>query len=161
MDKNPVPVDPNKRKYAEDDFKVYFDDAHARLGHAISLGQGTVRSLFLVNGGALIALLTLVGNTGVEVEHRALFFAFIWFGAGLFLTLVASLTFALSQMFFMQSSNTEGWKAQAAKHGHEYSENGDLDDRRGDTFLASTIVLALFSIVFFIIGSFVALDAIT
>lgn len=150
-----------RRSMAEDDFNVYFDDASARLGHAVSLGQGTVRSLFLVNGGAIIALLTLVGNASATVENRALFYAFVWFGVGLFLALLASLAFPLSQMFYMQSSNTEGWKAQAEKHGQEYPESGDRDDVRGEILLTSTIVLAFLSIVFFIIGSFVALDAIT
>lgn len=155
------PKDPIHREIAKEDFSIYFDDAKERLGHAISLGQSALRSLFLVNGGAILALLTLVGNSGAIVERRALFWAFIWFGAGMMATLISSILFALSQMFFMQSSNEEGWKAQATYHGTSYPKDGTRDDQIGDVTISATIILAILALVLFLCGSFVALDAIT
>lgn len=156
-----VPQDPIHREIAKEDFSVYFEDAKERLGHAISLGQSALRSLFLVNGGAILAMLTLVGNSNAVVEERALFWAFIWFGSGLISTLASSVLFAISQMFYMQSSNEEGWKAQAIYHATPYANDGTRDDRIGDLTMKGTIMLALLALILFLIGSFVALDAVT
>tara|TARA_R110001606_G_scaffold264379_1_gene413046 strand:+ start:621 stop:944 length:324 start_codon:yes stop_codon:yes gene_type:complete len=78
----------------------------AHLYHEVgSLDRGTIefalvglRSLFIVNGGALIALLTFIGN--IDLESRSLLslqWSFLGFGAGLFFALVATFFSYFSQ----------------------------------------------------------------
>ena len=149
------------RKIAREDFEVYFDDARARLGHAVTLAQGAIRSLVLVSGGAILSLLTLVGNSSVEVEKVALYWAFFWFGGALVTGLLSSILAAVSQINYMMSSTEEGWKAQAESYGKAYPNDGTNDDRLGDRATLFALSSAIFSLILFIVGSFVALGAIT
>ena len=154
-------ADPIFREIAKEDFGVYFADAKSRLDHAVAIAQSAYRSLFLVNGGAIIALLTFVGHTAPAIEQRALFWSFVWFGIGLGATLAGMIAFAFSQMYYMQSSNEEAWKAQAAFHGITHDGDGTKDDQLGDATIKAAVICALIGLAMFIVGSFTALDAIT
>jgi len=61
---------------AEESAKRHFDRANAYEASA-------AKTLFLANAGAIVALLTFVGNSNADVSAEKLFFAFICFGVGI------------------------------------------------------------------------------
>jgi hypothetical protein len=111
---------------------------HLQLSTDYSLAG--LKGAFAANGGAIVGLLTFVGNRAVVVEPQTLWWAFVWFSLGIGGALLAYLA---------------GFLAQAAHM------NGEAAYKKGGSFAVLGLVAAGTSILLFIVGAFVALDAIT
>ena len=132
-----------------------------RLQYTVQYAQAGMRSLFLSNGGAIIALLTLVGNSTRDFGQNGLFWAFVWFGLGLGTCLAAYFFGANSQDQLMNAAFNEANKAlsQANQTGEVFTP--EVWDKRAEVALTIAGGLAISSLLFFLIGAFVALFAIT
>ena len=132
-----------------------------RLQYTVQYAQAGMRSLFLSNGGAIIALLTLVGNSARDVGPNGPFWAFIWYGCGLGACLAAYFFGANSQDHLMNAAYNEALKAVA--DANQTGENIDpgVWDRKANIALQTAGGLAVASLFLFLTGSFVALFAIT
>jgi hypothetical protein len=67
------------------------DESSDRLKYQMELAHGVLRNLLLVNGGAIVALFTFIGDTDRAYEPRGIWWAFTCFAAALVATLVASI----------------------------------------------------------------------
>jgi hypothetical protein len=111
---------------------------HLRL--STDYGLAGLKSALTANGAAIISLLTFVGNRGSVTEPDTLWWAFVWFSLGIALALFA---------------HVAGFLAQSAHM------NGDDAYSRGERFAWFGLALAVASVVLFVVGALVALDAIT
>ncbi|MEN8860977.1 hypothetical protein [Qipengyuania flava] len=146
------------RAIALEDYRAYVEEGSQRLGFQVDYSQAGLRNLQLVNGGAVIALLTIVGNTSVDFDYRSLWWAFFWFGSGLALSLLAYFGAFFSQHFFMQQTFTQAWDAQARARGIVCSTDQMKSFRHGNIAFGLAIIFAIVSLTCFVTGSFVALE---
>lgn len=124
----------------------YFYDIGLELARYLALsGQSTLKSLFLIHGGAAVALLAFIGHIAVVEPDKITKFApiLIIFAGGVFLSAIASGTTYLCQFFAFQSHSSEG--------------------KRGDNisifFNVLTVVLCIFSYLVFAFGVCMAYKA--
>lgn len=104
----------------------------------IENGQSAVRGCFLINGGAILGLLTFMGNA----KNQNYFTEMLMFSFGLFITGLVNAVSASGVSYFAQSHYT-----------HTKNSSGD-----GWTYLA--VILVFSSILAFVIGSAFAAYAI-
>ena len=145
---------------AREDYAMFSEEGRERIRFQVEFSHAALRNLQLVNGGALIALLTFLGNSDASFDFRGLWWAFFWFGSGLVSSLAAYFGAFFSQHFYMIQTFGEAWNAQHKARGLD-EPNGDTlyHFRLGNIALATGIVLATCSLVFFVAGAFVALFA--
>ncbi|RJY09246.1 hypothetical protein [Aurantiacibacter aquimixticola] len=147
------------REIALDDYATRIDEGKDRLRFQVEYSQSAMRNLQLVNGGAVLALLTFIGNTGLDFNFFGLWWAFFWFASGLVCSLAAYFGAFFSQHFFMKLTMYEAWNAQYRSRGAEepYQTSAELD--WGNRALYSAVILSTLSLVSFLVGAFVALFA--
>ncbi|MEM9310153.1 MAG: hypothetical protein AAGA34_01790 [Pseudomonadota bacterium] len=136
-------------------------EADTRLQYSADYAQAGLKSLFLANGGAIVALLTLVGNTDADFNSRGLFWSFVWFGSGLVACLLAYFSAANAQNELMNSAYNQALNAEYRAAGAIEDADPATHERNADLSLGTAGVLAIGSVLLFIIGAFVALFAIT
>ncbi|XUU61000.1 hypothetical protein ACRAQ6_01655 [Erythrobacter sp. HA6-11] len=129
----------------------HWDDFKIRHQAAVEYAQSAVKSLILVNGGALIALLTFIGNSDVEAGPRGMFWSFVWLGLGL-----ASALFALFPSYVSQSNYMYAARDRLA----DTDVDTEAKDIRGDNAAVFAFLSLFSSLVLFLLGAFVALFAI-
>ena len=135
-----------------EDQNIDWEDFKLRHEAAVAYAQATLKTLLLVNGGAIIALLTFLGNNDVEVEPRGIFFAFVWFSIGLALTMLAHGLAYIVQVGHLQ--------AAAARMANAEDLTADAD-RSAGWFTSAAALCCMGGLFLFIVGAFVALVAIT
>ena len=143
------------------DYAAHLSDAEKRIELASAYAQTGLKSLFLVNGASIIALLTFLGNGGALDEPQILKYAFMWFTGGIGSALGAFFGGYFAQSFAMHVSIAMARNAQAIGHGSElrFDPAKDLSRMaRWDRFATGAAALSL---ICFLVGAFVALDAIT
>ena len=136
-------------------------DAQKRMDFAVGYAQAGLKALFFVNGAAILALLTFLGNGGPLVETNAIFWAFVWFSCGVTAVLVAYVAAFFSQGYYVEVSLSEAWNAQADLYDKPRIEDGSFARRKGDRAHNAAIFSAILGLGFFVAGAFVSLDAIT
>ena len=109
----------------------------------IALGQSTLKSLMLINGGAAVALLAFLGNLVTRSDPSANIVAFAdsmrMFVIGVFLAAVAYATTYFSQLFY---AGAKKWQR-----------------RTGLVFHVLTTLVGTASLIAFLWGALVAYDA--
>jgi len=153
--------DEQKREAARLDYEALMSDAANRLQHQVDLGKVAVQSLTLVNGGAIVALFTLVGQQGIELalDPERLKLAFGFFVAGLFCSLASMFGGFLSQYWYSQTSIEEAWEKQSEMLGDKPKGRDFMRSyKRGSIALAVGLCLAVLSVVSFAAGSWAALS---
>jgi hypothetical protein len=145
------------RRISASDYASNVAEGAERLKFQIEFAQSTLRNLHLVNGGAIVALLTLIGNSSANYNEYSISSAFVWFAIGLAVCLAAYFGAFYSQLFFMNATYKQAWNAQARSEGLAEPYGIKPDARLGNLALFTAIFLAVSSLVSFIIGAFVAL----
>lgn len=154
----PEPADhDHDRAIAVEDYKANIAEAAERLKFQVDYSQAALRNLSLVNGGAIVALLTFIGNTDADFNARAIWYAFGWFSGGLSCSLLAYFGAFFSQLFFMSQTMHQAWNAQERAVGREEKYEIESDYNFGNVAMYGAVVLALLSCIFFVIGAFVSL----
>ena len=140
----------------------WWQSAQDRLKYSVEYAQQGIRALFLANGGGIISLLTFAGNTGAIVEPRALFWSFLWFGAGIATALATYIAGYVSQAEIMQDEFDYSRYAVLAmlNKAPDLYERTD-HARRGEIAVSIGMACAVSSLALFIAGAFVGLDAVT
>jgi hypothetical protein len=139
--------------------EAHLKGADDRSKHVVEIAVVALRSVLLVNGAAIIALLTFLGTGRGSIDPVMMRVAFQDFGIGLVLSLLAmSVAYVAQQMF----STSEYEKANAVykaviQNEPERSSGGKYAAGLG--FQIAAFCLAAGSLLFFILGSFAALEA--
>lgn len=147
-----------QKSIAVEDYKINSTEGLERLKYQVEFSQAALRNLHLVNGGAIIALLTFVGNVSDGIDKLSIFWSFVWFSSGLACSLLAYLGAYFSQAFFMNVAFSQAWEAQHAAEGSSVKFPFEQDLRRGNVALLFGIGMELVSMACFIIGAFVAIE---
>lgn len=141
-----------------------FDYQRAEMLHRLEvqneLGQGALKSMMLVNGGAIIALLTFLGNKQATFDHGAVQCAMWFYGSGLFFCLLAYFGAYFSQANFMQTAGYRVVNAQSRMANDVGTEVPEKYAADGMKCLYAAIASLFFSLVLFGGGSAFAIKGI-
>lgn len=161
--------DEQRREIARLDYQIYTEEAAKRLEYEIRFGEMVFKALVLVNGGAMVALFSLVGALGSKttaqmvVAPERLWLAFLSFSIGLMATLVAGICAYFTQRFFAESTINQAWIAQADMIGSAANpawETGIVNGVQiGNRFLFGAIGAVMFAAAGFVVGAALALAA--
>ncbi|MCB5423971.1 hypothetical protein H0274_01760 [Altererythrobacter sp. CC-YST694] len=149
-----------RRSYLERSIEHNVAEMRHRSEVGNQLGQATLKSLMLVNGGAIISLLTFIGNKGAVAHPELIKDAMLCFGFGIFTTLIAYFCAYFSQnaFLFYASAVSENGNRELSDDTPEYDP--DLYLRRGNKALYGAIALSVISLSCFIGGALTAVNAI-
>lgn len=139
-----------------------WNEASERLHLANEYAQGGLKGLFLANGGAIVALLTFIGNAKVNGPNAGeLWSSFMWFSIGLASVLAAYIAGYVSHAFYMQAAFN--LSAQGDSEAHQTGESFDFSspERKGGHAEWIGIGLVIFSLISFLLGAFRTLSAMT
>jgi hypothetical protein len=144
----------------QDDYAAAINELAARLGYQIDFAQSALKSLLFVNGGAILALLTMIGNASATFDSRAIWWSFFWYSSGLVVVLLAYFGAFISQFFFMDVTTKEAWNAQLRRDGLPTKYDLLSPQRWGNFAFLMAACCATLALGCFVIGSFVALGGI-
>ena len=136
------------------------DDAKGRLQFQHEYTLAGLRTLVLINGGAIIGLLTYAGNGSSKASADQFGIAFGGYVVGLAFGVSAYMSAYLSQAEFMQYSTLEGMRmigVEPTATGRSSASYG----RRGTMAVRAGLLLSLLSLASFGIGSYYALEAVS
>ena len=137
------------------DYAAYSAEASDRVKHEILLVDRGIQGLMITNGGALVALFTLLGSKAqFHVIPTYLWSAFASFAFGIALAMLANLAAFLSQGFYYQASQFQAWDAQRAMHGQAATRIGQTKAifKSGQSAECGGIAAAIVALLSFIIG---------
>lgn len=147
-----------KREMARHDYEDHRQEVFERLKMQAAFAEAGLKSLMLVNAGAIIGLFTFIGNGSTKLHIRAdwLWPAFGCFVAGMAATLVAHIAAFFSQGFYYQQTQAQSWNDQAIMIGAEARHGTDDLYKKG--FLAENIgvTAAVVALLAFVVGAFLA-----
>ena len=153
--------DKMKREIGLQDYEAQTTEALARVQFQIDYSKTLFNGLTLANGGAILAILTFIGNTTGKVDPTKMMCAFSFYIAGLVLVFLAYIGAFFSQFFFYNAAQFMAWNAQAEATGAKPLHDLTKEGRRGNVAMIAAVVACLASLVAFVCGSVSALGALT
>lgn len=150
----------NREMFWEAVWNDHQEDARKRLEYSSMYAASAIKSLFLLNGGSIISLLTFIGNHQVDFGKRGLFWAFAWFASGIFLALVSYFGAYFSQSFFMNASYARAHEALGNKLHLSVVAEAEKPTASGNMWICIAVSSAALSAMLFGVGAFVTLFAI-
>ena len=153
--------DKMKREIGLQDYEAQSAEALARLQYQVDYSKALLGALTVGNGGAIIALLTFIGNTGSKVDPASMQGAFGVYGLGLTFVLVAYASGFFTQLYFYDVCQMQAWNAQAEALGGKGENEFDGAMKKGNRALVAGVIVSLASLGCFVGASLLALDAIT
>ena len=146
-------IDDAEREMARADYIAQIAEAAQFQQRQLTLVDRGLQSLMLINGGALIALFTLLGSKAqLHVDHRLLWASFTLFAAGLAATVVSNFAAFFAQGFYYQSTQHQAWNAQKRVHALPEAHDVQTPYKRGDIAEVVGIGAAIVALAGFIAG---------
>lgn len=154
--------DEDERKIAALDQTFFQSSAMIRLESISNFAQSLWKSLMIVNGGAIVALFTVLGNSDLTVDKFWLWRAFFIFAIGLGATLISNLGAYVTQSAYWQQDMSSAWNAQEQMHGRQprWEKEVDRSSSLGAMFEWSALGSAILALIAFLVGSWCALNAV-
>jgi hypothetical protein len=151
------------RHVAALDYELAKADVLERLKFQATFAEIAWRSLTLVNGGAIVALFTFIGNARPAIDHSLIWVGFGCFAAGLVSNILSIMAGFFAQAFYMKSTTSAAWNKQLEMHGYEpqYAEVQVGEQRAGDRWEWTAIITAVASLLAFVAGAACALQGVT
>lgn len=146
-------VDPS-RLLAE----THVADASKRLQFQHDYSIEGFKTLTLINGGAIIALLTYAGHSAGSTVAKRLSEAFLAYAVGLILSVLAYLFAYLSQAELMNGDMTEAYRLLGIEADGTRREEFE---RKGMRRVHAGIGLSVLSLFAFVAGSWLAMRALS
>ena len=135
------------------------EDAQLRLQYQHEFSLAGLKALILINGSAIIGLLTYAGNASSKVAAGQLQGAFTSYVAGLVLGVLSYIGAYLSKAEFMQVSTLEGQQLLGIPSAS--GRTSESYRRVGTWVVRFAVACAFFSLVGFVAGSGYAMKAVT
>lgn len=152
-------VSSTDKAIAQLDVELFREDALKRVDLAGHTAMAAWKGLTLVNGGAIVALFTLVGSGAISVDAGAIWRAFTAFVIGLAMALSSNICGYYGQAYYLQLSLEQLWNAQDRMHGREGGRSLERSNKRGTISEYLGIGTAITSLVAFVAGAAFALSA--
>lgn len=153
-------MDDADREIARSDMAFWQEETLRRFDALTQFVLSAWKGLMLVNGGAVVALLTLAGNAADRVDGRALRHAFEGYGAGLVATLLSIVAAYASQSFYFQYSASQHTGAQHEAAGKPGLPRQQRFQTRGRISEWVGLGVAVCGVAGFAVGSWFALSAV-
>jgi hypothetical protein len=152
------------KEIAKLDYAAYRAESSERLKYQIDLAQNCIRSLTLINGGAIVAIFTLIGNmsdrSSFLIDPARIWWAFGSFSAGLAFSIAAWFGAFFSQYHFGLCAEVQSWHEAEKMHGSSHNSDFMTHYRSGSRSFAVGVTLAVLSLIAFISGSWFALSGV-
>ncbi|WP_209348743.1 hypothetical protein [Pontixanthobacter sp. CEM42] len=148
-------------KMAEFESKRRSAEIEERRRYAHDYEQATIKGLFLANGAAIISLITLVGNSDIQVDKYALYWSFVWFSIGLVFAMFANILGAMSQDRMASAAHWTAIEAEARSVQLEYERRSKAHAKSGNSLFRASMASSFLALVLFVSGAMVALGAVT
>lgn len=129
----------------------YVDDATDRLRFQQEFSVAGFKTLILINGGAVIALLTYAGNSRGTVEAASLQLSFAGYIVGLVTAVLAYLAAYAGQAYLMRHSASAAFAEMGAQELDQDVQ--DKRERRSNLCIGLAIALCVLSLLGFVVGS--------
>ncbi|MFC3785822.1 hypothetical protein GGR90_002010 [Sphingopyxis italica] len=139
------------------DYEAYMAEAAQRLQFQHDFSQSALKTLVLVNGGAIIALFTFLGHERAAFDLLWLKRSFASFAGGLGLAMFAYFGAFYSQASYMLAVHKQAINSRSAMARLDHREDESSEEKRGDTFLKVGVGAALLSLGSFAGGAIAAL----
>ena len=149
-----------EQEIARMDFEASRNQAADRLRFQHEIGMAAVKSIMFANGGAILALLTFIGNQQGAFDKAGLKVAFQSFSIGMLCTLAAYVAGYLSQGQLSNFDTTNSWNYQQDLKGEKRIHDGKWEGNLGTWFLTGGIALIFGGLGAFAYGAFAALEGI-
>lgn len=152
-----------KLEIARLEYETLRADAEKRIGYQVDLAQSALKTLTLANGGAIVALFTLLGNLDkakLAIDPNLIWWAFAAFVIGLIATFISYFGAFFSQGFYMVSSAQEAWEKQSHMLGLPAEFDHQSPYKKGNVAEKTGIAAAMLGLLGFIAGSGIALAAV-
>lgn len=161
----PLPPSPAIAQLSSDFAKIRYEASltatYERSKSVMDFALLGLRSLIIVNGGALVGLVTFIGNFGAAEDNSGAVLAFTLFVFGLFSGFLAVLFSYLAQQHFFWSETHDCDREAREMFGLDTNiVRADLvnDWKIGTRYQIVAIVIALLSALMFVIGALAALN---
>lgn len=133
-------------------------DSEKRHAYQHEFSLAGFRTLILLNGGAIISLLTYIGHNSRDLAGQ-FSKAFIWYVVGLVAVVLSYLAAYYSQGAFLNAAASEAFSRAGLKaQGNKTPEQHILIGRRA---IAVAVGLCVLSLVAFTVGSWCAMRGLT
>lgn len=142
-----------QKELAHQSYFEHLEEASKHLQLQAEFGLSALKNAVLVNGGATIALMTLVGSDSATLEHSSLVNSIGSFAIGLVLAMLGMVSASTSQSYFFAYWKGLAWESQATANGMKVEAADRKDLKRGNTFLFVANSGAVFSIGSFVLGA--------
>lgn len=144
---------------AQMDYQQHLQEIPQRLQFQQDLALAALKGLTLVNGGAIVGLLTFIGNTATPIDQHDLGVGLVSFVIGLTANLLAYILGYFSQATFMEATTHELWNDQRDMVGVPRDNEPARYVRIGSWVLFVAILTALTSLASFVYGAAVVASA--
>jgi ABC-type multidrug transport system fused ATPase/permease subunit len=161
MEENKVTDSETSREIGRQDYEAQTTEALARVQFQIDYSKTLFNGLTLANGGAILAILTFIGNNAGKVDPAKMMYSFSFYIAGLVLVFLAYIGAFFSQFFFYNAAQFMAWNAQATSAGNDPLHDFETEARRGNISMIAGVVCCFASLITFVCGSMSALRALT
>jgi hypothetical protein len=132
------------------------EDSAKRHQYQHEFSLAGFKTLILLNGGAIISLLTYIGNSDDKRMTDPLSSAFIWYVCGLVTVMLAYLAAYASQGAFLSATATEAFKRLKLPEGDESPQKHVT---MGTLAIVAGVILCVVSLIAFVAGSWCAMGA--
>ena len=148
------------REIARMDYESHIKDASDRTKFQHETGLAANRSIMVANGGAIVALLTFVGNRQAVYDASSLRDAFVLFGVGIATTLLSFLTVYIAQEWHSINDTNIAWDFQRDMEGEERIYQKPRHGKIGWALMVIAAALSLIGVIVFGVGAWLAIDGI-
>ena len=151
------------REIARMDADARIKSAAERIRFQQESAMAVIKGLTFANGGAILALLTFVGNHSTNLNPGQLRSSFTAFAAGLALALSSYVGAYFSQGSYSHSETSDSWNHQSDMRQvpRLYTEDANKERRTGTIFEILGVACVVASLISFVVGAFSALNSIT
>lgn len=155
MRENPI------TEIAREDYASNLAIAASHLQYQVEFAQSLLKNLTLVNGGAIVAILTFIGNTEAPFDTAELWQSISAFSVGLGAVLLSYLSAHTCQSYFHGFHMGAAWKAQTDSKGLIRENISEKDLKTGNRYLLVANFFSALSLVCFVAGSILGIGALS
>ena len=146
---------------AREDYESNLAIAASHLQYQVEFAQSLLKNLTIVNGGAIVAILTFIGNTQSAFDTAQLWQSVSAFSIGLGSVLLSYLSAHACQSYFHGFHMGAAWKAQTDAKGLRRDNMNGNDLKTGNRYLLTANFFSALSLVSFITGSILGIGALS
>lgn len=147
---------PDLRRALELEHAAAKEEALERFRSQQGLAEAAFRTLVFANGGAIVALFTLIGSNASiarTADSPVLWGAFASFAAGLAVTVAALICGYFMQVNYANATVSQMWNKSLEIAGQRAQNDPDREIARGSKWELAAIILTVAGLAAFIGGS--------